>query len=53
MPLWRTPWRDGMRPVSRVARFGMQIGEATKKRSAAQPAAASASMCGVRTTWLP
>ncbi len=29
MPLWRTPCDDGIRPVIRVARFGMQIGVAT------------------------
>ena len=29
MPLWRTPCTIGMRPVIRLARFGMQIGEQT------------------------
>ena len=53
MPLWRTPWTDGIRPVIKVARFGMQMGLATKNASSAQPAAASASICGVRTVALP
>ena len=28
MPLCRTPWREGIRPVINVARFGMQMGVA-------------------------
>ena len=28
MPLWRTPWSDGIRPVIKVARLGMQMGVA-------------------------
>jgi hypothetical protein len=29
MPFERTPWTDGIRPVIRLARLGMQTGLAT------------------------
>ena len=42
-----------MRPVMNVARFDMQVEEATWKRENQLPACASESMCGVLTMRLP
>lgn len=37
MPLRRTPWSDGIRPVIRVARSGMRMGVAVCNRSKRMP----------------
>ena len=53
MPFMRTPWTEGMRPVIRLARLGMQTGLATWQLSNAAPRRARPSIAGVLSTGWP
>jgi hypothetical protein len=52
-PFVRTPAAPGIRPVAMAARWGMQTGSLTKKRSKTTPPEAIESMFGVLTHRLP